>query len=195
MKIIGLTGTVGSGKSTVGKLMQDNFSVKLIMTDDLGHLAIEKGNTGYQKVINLFGTGILNTQGEIDRKILGGIVFGNEEKLKKLNEIIHPWVKDYLAEDIAKEIKADRYKFYIIESAILFETGLNKLCQENWYIDTDHDIRKERLRASRGYSDEKIESILANQKEKSFFLKHCDCVIENNKDLEDVLHQIEKLLV
>ena len=195
MKIIGLTGTVGCGKSTVGKLMQDNFSVKLIMTDELGHLAMKKGNTGYQKVVNLFGTGILNTQGEIDRKILGGIVFKNEEQLKNLNEIIHPWVKNYLAEDMAKEMKMDRYQFYVIESAILFETGLNELCQENWYIDTEHDIRKERLKASRGYTDEKIEAILANQKEKSFFTKRCDHIIENNRNLEDVLLQIEKILV
>ena len=195
MKIIGLTGTVGCGKSTVGKLMQDNFSVKLIMTDELGHLAMKKGNSGYQEVVNLFGTGILNAQGEIDRKILGGIVFGNEEKLKKLNGIIHPWVKHYLAKDIAEEMKKDRYKFYIIESAILFETGLNKLCQENWYIDTEHNIRKERLKTSRGYSDEKIEAILANQKEKSFFTKRCDYIIENNRNLENVLFQIEKLLV
>lgn len=84
MKIIGLTGTVGSGKSTVGKLMQDNFSVKLVMTDKLGHFVMKKGNSGYEKVVNLFGSEILTETGEIDRKILGTIVFENKEKLNKL---------------------------------------------------------------------------------------------------------------
>lgn len=186
---------VGCGKSTVGKLMQDNFSVKLMITDELGHLAMKKGSSGYVKIVNLFGREILTEQEEIDRKVLGEIVFRNNDKLKKLNDIIHPWVKHYLAEDMEKEKQAERYRFYVIESAILFESGLDAVCQENWYVDTMDDIRRERLKVSRGYSDEKIEAILANQKEKTYFTDHCDYVIENNGNLEDVLLQIEKLLV
>lgn len=195
MKIIGLTGTVGCGKSTVGKLMQDNFSVKLVMTDKLGHFAMKRGNSAYEKVVNLFGSEILTETGEIDRKILGNIVFENKEKLDKLNGVIHPWVKQYLQEDIAKETQLGRYQFYVIESAILFETGLNDMCEENWCIDTCNEIRKERLKVSRGYSDEKIASILSNQGEKNYFMEHCDFIIENNRSLDDVLRQIEKLLV
>ena len=195
MKIIGLTGTVGSGKSTVGKLMQDNFSVKLVMTDKLGHFVMKKGNSGYEKVVNLFGSEILTETGEIDRKILGTIVFENKEKLNKLNGIIHPLVKQYLQEDIAEETQSGRYQFYVIESAILFETGLNDMCEENWCIDTCDEIRRERLKVSRGYSDEKIVSILSNQGEKNYFMEHCDFIIENNRSLDDVLRQIEKLLV
>lgn len=195
MKIIGLTGTVGCGKSTIGKLMQDNFSVKLMMTDTLGHLAIKKGSSGYDKAVKLFGNEILTEQEEIDRKILGRIVFENKEKLNKLNGIIHPWVKYYLSEDITKEIQLSRYQFYVIESAILFETGLDKMCQESWYIDTQDDIRRERLKVNRGYSDEKIELILSNQREKNFFMEHCDYIIENNRNISDVLQQIKKLLV
>lgn len=194
MKIVGLTGTVGCGKSTVGKLIQDNFSAKLFMTDEIGHLVMKKGSLGYEEVVNLFGAEILNQQGEIDRKILGGIVFGDEEKLKQLNEIIHPKVKKYLEEDIAREIQNKKYLFYVIESAILIETGLNEICQECWYVDTPDDIRRKRLKESRGYSDEKIEAILSNQKGKDYFIKYCDHTIEN-KNLEDVLLQIEKLLV
>lgn len=195
MKIIGLTGTVGCGKSTVGKLMQDNFSVKLVMTDSLGHLAIKKGSSGYEDVVHLFGNEILMESGEIDRKLIAKIVFESNEKLNKLNAIIHPWVKQYLEEDILKEKHLGNYQFYVIESAILFETGLNNMCQENWYIDTKDDIRRERLKVNRGYSDEKIALILSNQQEKSFFAEHCDHVVENNRSLEDVLSQIEKLLV
>lgn len=195
MKVIGLTGTVGCGKSTVGRIIQDNFSAKLVKTDELGHLAIQKGSSGYNNVIRIFGKGILMESGEIDRKILGEIVFESKERLNKLNEIIHPRVKRYLSEDILKETHAGEYQFYVIESAILFETGLNEMCQESWCIDTCDAIRKERLKVDRGYSDEKILSILSNQQEKNFFMEHCDHVIENNTSLEDVLCQIEKLLV
>lgn len=193
MNIIGLTGTVGCGKSTVGKLIQDNFSAKLVMTDEVGHLVMRKGSSAYEEVVRTFGKDILDKDGEINRKILGGIVFRDEAKLKQLNKIIHPRVKEYLAEDIARETQRRRYEFYIMESAILIETGLNKICGQNWYVDTPDDIRRERLKKSRGYSDEKIEAILANQKEKEFFLKHCDHIIEN-VNLENVLIQIEKNL-
>ena len=87
MKIIGLTGCVGSGKSTVGKKMQEHFSLKLVMTDDVGHLAMEPGTESYENIINIFGTDIMALDGKIDRVKLGQIVFGNKEKFIVINPI------------------------------------------------------------------------------------------------------------
>lgn len=195
MKIIGLTGCVGSGKSTVGKKMQEHFSLKLVMTDDVGHLAMEPGTESYENIINIFGTDIMALDGKIDRVKLGQIVFGNKEKLEQLNHIIHPWVKEYLRKNIQEEMEKNRIAYYVMESAILFQSGLNEMCDEIWYVDADEEIRRERLKSSRGYTDEKIDSILMNQKENETLKHRCDVIISTNEGENSILPQLEKYLI
>ena len=144
MKIIGLTGGIGSGKSTVGKRMEELKAVKLQMTDDIGHIALEQGTESYDKIIESFGKSFLKENGEIDRNLLGQLVFANQDKLEKLNAIIHPWVIDYLKRDIENTKKENKYLYYVVESAILFQTGLDRICEEIWYVDADEDIRRKR---------------------------------------------------
>ena len=194
MRIIGLTGNVGCGKSTVGRIMKDNFLLKLVMTDELGHLAMQKGTTSYSRIVSAFGEDILTSDGEIDRTILGKIVFENGNKLKDLNQIIHPWVKKKLQEDIEYEKNNNQYKYYVVESAILFESGLHKICHENWYVDTEESIRRKRLKTNRGYTDEKIDAILENQKNSDFFTENCEVIIYNNGDMCALECQLKKLL-
>lgn len=195
MKLIGVTGCVGSGKSTVGKKMQEHFSVKLVMTDDLGHLTMEPGSESYQKIITIFGDDIKNDDGTINRTKLGQIVFGNKEKLEQLNNIIHPWVKEYLYKSIQEEREKRQFSYYVMESAILFQSGLNELCDEIWYVDADEEIRRERLKSSRGYTDEKIDSILSNQKENEILKQQCDVIISTNEGEASILPQLKKYLL
>lgn len=195
MKIIGLTGSVGSGKSTVGVLMEKNFSVKLRMTDHIGHLAMEPGQDSYQKIVEYFGTNILREDKSVDRNRLSGIVFSDTSKLEVLNNIIHPWVKSYLRRDIEEEQKLQHFSYYVIESAILFQTQLDSMCEEVWYVDAREEIRRERLKKNRGYSDEKVESIMRQQRENEQWKLHCDRVIENNRDEIWILAQLENYLV
>lgn len=194
MKLIGLTGCVGSGKSTVGNKMQEHFSVKLVMTDDLGHLAMEPGTDSYQKIIHTFGTAIKKSDGQIDRAVLAKIVFDNKEKLEQLNGIIHPWVKEYLKKSIEQEKQQGQFSYYVMESAILFQSGLDKICDEIWYVDADEAIRRERLKNSRGYTDEKIDSILKNQAENERLKQQCDVIISTNAGENSILPQLQKYL-
>lgn len=195
MKIIGLTGSVGSGKSTVGALMEKNFSVKMRMTDNIGHLSMEPGQDSYQKIVEYFGTDILREDESIDRNRLSGIVFSDVSKLEVLNGIIHPWVKAYLRRDIEEEQKSQRFSYYVIESAILFQTRLNSMCTEVWYVDAKEEIRRERLKKNRGYSDEKVDAIMRQQRENEQWKLHCDRIIENNRDETSILEQLENYLV
>lgn len=195
MKIIGLTGSVGSGKSTVGALMEKNFSVKMSMTDNIGHLAMEPGQDSYQKIVEHFGTDILREDKSIDRNRLSAIVFSDASKLEVLNSMIHPWVKSYLRRDIEEQQRIQRFSYYVIESAILFQTQLDSMCEEVWYVDAREDIRRERLKKNRGYSDEKVESIMRQQWENEQWKLHCDRVIENNRDETWILAQLENYLV
>lgn len=195
MKVIGVTGGVGCGKSTVLDLIQENFNAYVVKADDIGRNVLDKGTCGYCKVIELFGDNILQRNGEIDRKKLAEIVFNNKNKLMVLNSIVHPLVKKIIVEDMGKVRCDGKYDFYILEAALLFEDHYENFCDEVWYIYTDKDIRESRLKESRGYSDEKITSIMKNQLSEEDFRNKCDRIIENNSSKEDVLNQLKKMLV
>lgn len=195
MQIIGLTGSIGSGKSTVGKMMEKGFSVKLVMTDNLGHKMMEKGTVGYKEIISVFGEDILDEDGNIDRNLLGKIVFQDEEKLQGLNHIIHPKVREYLEKDIKKEQEAGKYKYYVMESAILFQSGIDELCHECWYVDAEETVRRKRLMENRGYSSSKIDAIMEKQIENEKYKMSCKQKIDNNHDLQAICDKLEKLLV
>lgn len=194
MKIIGLTGGIGSGKSTVGQIMVDYFGVTLLMTDEIGRLCMEKGQACYFQIVELFGEEILTKEKELDRQKLSSLVFADAKKLQQLNAMVHPCVKAYILEEIKKAQKED-IKYLVIESAILIEAGYEDICEEYWYVSTSKEQRSRRLKESRGYSDYKIEAIIKNQKSEEFFMERCDKIIHNDGSLEEVRAQLENILV
>lgn len=201
MRIIGLTGSVGSGKTTVARILEQEFCARLLITDEIGHMFMQPGQEGYQKIIEIFTEDILedvsaDASGEraIDRKKLGAKVFGHPEKMELLNGIIHPLVNQYVALVIDEERRKGRLSYLVIESALLLEAGYEKICDELWYVTADDKVRRERLKASRGYSDEKITAILKNQLSDAVFKKHCTKILENNGDFVEISRQIKVLL-
>lgn len=194
MKIIGITGGIGCGKSTILELLQKNFNACVIKTDDLGRKVLEPGTEGYLQVVNLFGEDILDSHGMINRSMLAEIVFHDEEMLCLLNDIVHPLVKMEVCHDIARAKEQGRYDFYFIESALIFEDHYELLCDEVWYITAELSVRVERLMKSRGYSEEKILSIMAQQLSDEEFSNRCDFVLNNSTTLEYALEQLKKRL-
>lgn len=191
MKVIGITGGVGAGKSTVLSYMQKKWDAYVIEADKVGHLVMEPGERCYAPVIALFGEQIIKSDKTIDRKAVSDVVFSNEEMLRKLNEIIHPAVKSYILEEIEKQ-RLENRKIFIVEAALLLEDHYEVFCDEVWYIHTDRKIRIERLMENRGYSREKSENIIANQAPEDFFRAHADYIVENNGDLGKTYQQIEE---
>lgn len=197
MKVIGLVGGVGCGKSTAAAILKKQYQAKLIIADSLGHQAMEPSCKTYQQIIGLFGTDILAENGRIDRKKLGDLVFPNPEKLTALNEIIHPFVWKQVREEIQKA-ETEGCPFAILESAILLESGGKGLCDTIWAVTADKEIRFERLRASRGYTREKFEAILARQLPEEELKKQVDVLIFNNsgeKELEEQLKEAVKFIL
>ena len=121
-------------------------------------------------------------------------IFADEALLKQVNEIVHPAVKTYITAAIDEERKADRYDYLFIEAALLIEDGYDSIVDEMWYIHTDDDVRRDRLRTSRGYTDEKIDNIMRGQLSKEEFYGHCSVVIDNSKALTDAYRQIDMKL-
>lgn len=193
-KIIGITGGIGSGKSTVLDLLEKNFSAYIIKADDVAKELMEPGKEAYLKTVEFFGEEILMPDKNIDRKKLAAIVFENTNKLIVLNSITHPLVKNKIMEKITQLKMEDMYDYVFIEAALLIEDHYQVICDEFWYIYVPENIRRQRLKDSRGYSDEKIDSVIKSQLTEERFREECVNTIDNSKDLEFTLAQLEKLL-
>lgn len=191
MKIIGITGGVGAGKSTVLDYLREQFHAYVIQADQVGHQVMEPGEICYSQVIALFGEHILKKDKTIDRKAVSDVVFGNEEKLKKLNGIIHPAVRQSVLEEIQLQ-KEKETAIVVVEAALLLEEHYEKFCDKVWYVHTDREIRISRLMENRGYSREKSESIISSQAPDEYFAKHADYIIRNNGDIKDTWLQVEE---
>ena len=191
MKIIGITGGVGAGKSTVLDHLEKQYNACVLQADNIGHLVMEPGGICYGQVIALFGKQIIKNDKTIDRKMVSDVVFAHEEMRQKLDDIIHPAVKSYILDKIEEQKKAG-CTLMIVEAALLLEDHYDAFCDKVWYIHTDQEIRIERLMSSRGYTREKAENIIARQATEGFFREHADYIIQNNGDLDETWRQIEE---
>ena len=191
MKIIGVTGGVGAGKSTVLNYLEKRYGAKLILADLVGHEVMEPGHEAYEQVVKVFGQEIVSENKTIDRKALGAIVFEDEKKRMILNRIIHPAVRQEILRRL-EEAELLHLSYVVVEAALFLEENYDAFCDETWYIYTDEKIRRQRLKESRGYSDERIDQIFRSQKTHEEFQKRCLFMIDNNGSEEETLRQIDR---
>lgn len=194
MRIIGITGGIGTGKSTVLRLLGEEFQAYIVETDKLAHQLMMPGKEAYEKIVNHFGNGILKEDGSINRERLGSIVFQKETELAALNAIVHPAVKRYIIADIEEKRRTGDVKLYVIEAALLIEDGYKAICDEIWYIYVEKEERIKRLIAGRGEKREKWEAVIENQSSDAFYKENCDQIVENGGDLHNTAERIRDLL-
>ena len=191
MRVIGVTGGVGAGKSTVLGIMEEDFQAYVIQADQLGHILMEPGEECYDAVIALFGKEIKKKDQTIDRRRISDVVFTDKDMLLKLNGIIHPAVKQIILDLLGEQKEAGR-EICVVEAALFLEENYQEFCDEVWYVYTEEEIRIRRLMESRGYSREKSLGIIRNQVSDQVFREHTDYVIENNGDLKGTRRQIRE---
>ncbi len=194
MLVIGITGGIGAGKSKVLSYIQENYSCRIVLADDIGNKVKEPGSECYFQLVKLLGDVILKEDDTIDKVKMADIIFKDKVLLKSVNGIIHPAVTKYILEQIALEKKADQMDFFFIEAALLIECGYKAYVDELWYVYARRDIRKKRLKESRNYSEERIESIMNGQLSDEMFKENCDVTIDNSDDFEKTEVQIDKKL-
>lgn len=194
MRTIGITGGVGCGKSAVIKYIEDNYNARIIFADNLAYELESPGHECYDDIVALLGREILNEDGTIDKRSMAAKIFADPDLLVQVNGIIHPAVKKYILQAIEDEKKAGRFDLFVLEAALLIEEKYYDILDELWYVRCDADIRRERLKTSRGYSDEKIDQIMSSQSDDDTFMKFCAQVIDNNGSLEETYAQVDALL-
>ncbi|MCR5356325.1 MAG: dephospho-CoA kinase [Lachnospiraceae bacterium] len=196
MKVIGITGGVGAGKSAVLEILRSLLRCRILIADEAAHEAEAKGQPCYDELIEILGSGIIGEDGEIDRKKMAAKIFedGNDEVLKKVNAIVHPRVKEYILRLIDESKKEGKYDWFFIEAALLIEDGYKAICDELWYVYAPENVRAARLKESRGYSDEKIKAVMESQNDDETFRENCDRVIINDGDLNKTRENIENML-
>lgn len=193
MQIIGITGGVGSGKSRVLGYMEQQHGAYICQADHVAWELQLPGEGCYEKIVQTFGREIVQEDGRIDRPKLGSIVFGDAEKLQVLNDIMHPAVKEEIRRRIQKQEETGTTLF-VLEAALLIEESYGEICKELWYLHVDRQVRIKRLLASRPYTREKIEKMMASQLSEEAYVAESDRVIENSGTFEETCRQIEKAL-
>ncbi|MCC8103079.1 MAG: dephospho-CoA kinase [Clostridiales bacterium] len=189
-KIIGLTGGVGAGKSTILSYLKEHYGACILEADKIGHHLQRPGEACWKRIIETFGTEILKEDGSLDRGRLGALVYADRRKMEQLNAIVHPAVKARILETIES---FDSMSFIVIEAALLLEDHYDEICDEVWYIYADEETRTRRLMKSRGYSQEKVHQIMSNQLGEEEFRRRCQVVIDNSsEDVTRAWAQVEE---
>lgn len=192
---VGLTGEAGAGKSYVSKILSEEFDIPVIDSDNVTRELMQPGQTVFNNVVDSFGEEYLDDDGYLDRPKLAQLVFNDEEMLCKLNSITHPATIAEIKRRITK-YESEGHKMVVIESAIALDSSYDDFCDEFWYVYADEASRRERLKRNRGYSEEKIDSIISSQRDEKFFKENCCKVIENSLSAtkETIVKQLEAII-
>lgn len=194
MKVIGITGGVGAGKSQVLSYIEQKYNSRIVIADEVAHLVKEPGQLCYEKLTKLLGKDILLEDGRIDKGKMAEKIFADNKLLQKVNAVIHPAVKEFIVNVIAQERKEQKRDFLFIEAALLIEGGYCTLVDEMWYLYAKEEIRRERLKKARNYTDEKIDLIVKSQLSDSKFRAASSVIIDNSGTPEQTYRQIDKKL-
>ncbi len=195
MHFIGITGGVGAGKSAILSYLSQKEQVRVMLADEIAHLLMEPGTDCYKAIRNQFQEEeIYLPDGHFNKEQLARVIFSDDAKRDAMNAIVHPAVKQYVINQWKLEKEKGKLTFLFLEAALLIEEHYDTICDELWYIYTDEDHRRVRLKESRGYSDEKIDQIFASQLTEEAYRAACKEVIDNNDTKEKAFEQIEQAL-
>ncbi|NMD70721.1 dephospho-CoA kinase [Bacillus sp. DNRA2] len=190
--IIGLTGGIASGKSTVSNMLKE-LGIPVIDADEEARLAVEKGEKAYDEIVAYFGKEILLEDGSIDRPKLGSIIFPNEEKREVLNHIVHPAVRQNMLRK-KEQYVAGGNELVVLDIPLLFESKLTYLVDKIILVFVDEQTQLNRLMARNNFTESEAKSRIASQLPLRDKLQWADEVINNNGSIVDTKQQLLKIL-
>ena len=193
MLIVGLTGGIGSGKTTVSNLFKD-LGINVIDTDIIAHNLVNNDKSIANEIISLFGDDILNDDNSINRKKLAAIVFSKKKYKQQLEAVLHPKIRQQVKNQIQNyNLSSVPPKYVIVVIPLLFETGFNNLIDRVLVILSDKTVRIQRIQQRDHRDLNEIRSIIASQVSDERRISDADDIIENNSNLTELEPQIKKL--
>ncbi len=190
--VIGLTGGIASGKSTVSNMLKE-MDITVVDADVEARLAVDKGEPAYLKIIAEFGQEILLENGDIDRQKLGAIIFYQEEKRQLLNQIVHPEVRKRMMEKIQKATE-NQEELIILDIPLLFESKLTFMVEKTILVYVDRETQLKRLMQRNQLSAADALARVNSQMPLAEKVKLADAVIDNNGSIEDAKKQLIEIL-
>lgn len=185
MRVVGLVGGIGSGKSTAARMLAE-LGAEVIDADRVGHEVYRPGTPGFDAVVAEFGRGVVGDTGEIDRRQLGAIVFGDLGRLAALNRIVHPLIRGEIRRRVEALRAAGGHPAVVLEAAILLEAGWRDLVDQVWVVSAGAGDVVDRLARDRGLEPAETAARMARQMSDEERRRHADRVIENRGTLEDL---------
>lgn len=193
MIVIGLTGGIGTGKSTVSDYLRKKGCI-ILDADEISRKMTEAGMPALLIIQNVFGDEVINTDGSLNRHKLGDIVFNDKDKLQKLQQIITTEVVDNINRKLSQLQSENCDNIVVIDAPLLFECGMENIADENWLVITDMSIRIKRVKERDNLSEEQIIARINNQMSQEDKEKICDYILDNSGSLQQLYEQIDEKL-
>lgn len=191
MVTIGLTGGIASGKSTAARALGE-LGAAVIDADRLGHRVYEPGTPGFERVVDAFGPEVVAADGTIDRRALGGQVFGKPEMLKRLTDIVWPLIRELAQREIDALLAEDPERVVVLEAAVLLEADWDDLVDEVWVVVAEPEVAIERLVGRDGMTREAALARIDSQLSNSERLERCDRAIDNSSTPQALVHSLRR---
>lgn len=188
--VIGITGSSGAGKSTICEILERDYNVKIINADKIARRLSKKGTNYVVDIIKVFGKDIVDEEGELKRRKLAEIIYSNDEMRKKLNNCTFKYIKKEIEKQINK-LSSDIVA--IIDAPLLFESGLNKVCDKIIGVISNRELQLDRIVARDNIDFEDAEKRLNAQQSNEFYIKNCDDIIENNNNFLSIENNVEEI--
>jgi len=190
MYVVGLTGGIGSGKSTVAKMLEERGAV-VLSADLAGHQVYQPDRPAWREIVDAFGVEVVAADGTIDRKRLGAIVFSDPEALKRLNAITHPRMRDLMREKLV-EMEKQGVETVVLEAALLFDAGWDSLTDEVWVTVAPPEVAAERAAQRSGIKVEEALARIKAQMSDEERVRRSDVVIRTDCGLEETRGEVDK---
>lgn len=194
MKLIGITGGVGAGKSTVLGILEEIADCVIVMADDVAKAMMQANGALSNDAKRIFGEKAYLENGQLNTAHIATLMYGNPQLMEEWTGIVHPMVRQSIMDMINSARDEGKCEFFFLEAALLIEEGYDEICDEVWYIYVSEEERIKRLIHNRGYTEEKCRAIMSKQLSQEKFLQKSDFVIDNNISVNNTRKQLENKL-
>ena len=194
MKKLGITGGIGSGKSEVLNYIRDNYDARIIYTDLVAKDLHKRDGECFDEIADIIGRDAIGNDGEIIHAEMAKRIYKNPDLLTRVNKVLHPAVKRYVLDEMKIEEENGR-EFFFVEAALLIEDHYDEILDKLIYVYASKETRRERLKKSRGYSDEKIDDIFSKQLSDDEYLAGTDYIIDNDADIAAMQKNVDEIII